>query len=182
MTTNEVAVPLIVCAFCTKEDIQRCKKCDRPFCIDHTSRFSPNFCQDCLHISVTRDKFVRTVEEYDHTKDEMVVKRDSCDRIRLDGPDYVFYTKWINNLNDDELKGVFEFHYFIVKLIEHENEVRVINRNKKTRESPHPISIMKTTETRSIKQTKTKDMRADLRKLGLSDAVIELMIKAAQGG
>src|SRR6185312_977680 len=132
METQEVAVPLIVCAFCTKEDVQKCKRCNRTFCIDHASRFSPNFCQECFkNVTVVVDKFIRKVEDYDHTKDEMVVRTESCDRLRLDGPDYVFYTRWINQLNDDELKSVFEFHYFIVKLIEHENEVRIINRNKK---------------------------------------------------
>lgn len=177
------APPLIVCAFCTKEDVKKCLKCNRNFCPEHSARISPNFCQDCFkNLSVIIDKFTRTIEDYDHTTDSMVVKKDSCMQLRLDGPDYVFYTRWINQLNDDELRNVFEFHYFIVKLIEHENETRIITKNKKLRDAPSPLSITKTTETKTTKTTTQKDMRTELRKLKLPDAVIEAMIKAAQGG
>ena len=173
---------LIVCAFCTKEDVKKCQRCERSFCTEHAARFSPNFCQECFkNLAVVVDKFVRTSEDYDQTTDKLTTRRESCARIQIDGPDYVFYTKWINNLNDEELLSIFEFHYFIVKLIEHENEVRKINRNKRNREMPLPLATTTVTETRSVKQTKAKDMRTELRKLGLPEATIELMVKAAQG-
>lgn len=174
---------LITCAFCTKEDVQKCLKCQRFFCPTHSCRVSPNFCQDCFkNLSVIIDKFTRTIEDYDHTTDSMVVKKESCTQLRLDGPDYVFYTKWINQLNDDELRSVFEFHYFITKLIEHENETRIIAKNKKKRETPYPISVTKTTETKTTKTTQQKDLRSELRKLKVPEAVIDAMIAAAQTG
>lgn len=179
--TPVLAPTLVTCSFCTKEQIRNCRQCKRPFCTDHSHRFSPDFCQDCFkNLSVIADRFTRTTEEYDHQRDEMVTRRESCDRLRLDGPDYPFLTMWIDKLTDEELKSVYEFHYFIVKIIEHDNEIRKIGKQKRLRETP--VQITKTTETRVRKEAKPKDLGAELKKLGLPQAVIDAMIAASKGG
>lgn len=158
-----------------------CLKCKQLFCPMHSARFSPNFCQDCFkNLTVILDKYIRSTEDYDSITDQLVTRKESCNRLQIDGPDYVFYTKWIHKLNDDELKSVFEFHYFIVKLIENENEIRIItkNKNKSKKNIQAPISIVKTTEVTSKKESKPKDLRTELKKLGIKDDVIDKMIAA----
>lgn len=171
---------LIVCTFCTSENIKNCLKCKRPFCVIHSSHVSPNFCKECFNnLQAINKRFIRTVEDYDSSTDTMTTRRESCDQLMLDGPDYVFYTAWINTLNDDELKLSFEFHYFIVKQIEHANEIRKIEHSQKLRGMPLPISTITTTETKTERKVKVKDPRAELRKLGIPEATIDVMLKAA---
>jgi len=173
---------LIVCTWCSTEEVKLCFKCNKPFCTAHASRLTPQACKDCFNgVTVFLDKFTRVTEDYDSVTDQMVTRRESCDRIRLDGPDYVFYQDWVHKLMDDELKSVFEFHYFIVKLIEHENEIRKVKKTQKLRETT-PILSSKTTEVKVKRETKPKDMRSELKKLGLPDVVIDQMIAAAQAG
>ena len=41
---------IITCAFdrCAEMDVHYCRKCERPYCIMHSNRFSPNFCKECF--------------------------------------------------------------------------------------------------------------------------------------
>lgn len=175
--------PLVTCSFCTVEEIRNCRKCKRPFCTNHSHRFSPDFCQDCFkNLTVIADKFTRTTEEYDHQNDQVVTRRESCDRLRLDGPDYPFLTMWIDKLSDEELKSVYEFHYFVVKIIEHDNEVRKIGKQKKLRETPL-IQTIRTTETKVRRETRPLDLGAELKKKfpGLPQHVIDSMVAASKG-
>lgn len=184
------SVQIIKCVFgCEEVKIRKCFKCGRPFCALHSAKFSPHFCQDCFKsLQVVLEKYTRIVEDYDDTTDTLTTKKETCDRIAIDGPDYIFYTTWINKLNDEELKSVFEFHYFIVKLIEHENETRVVKKRSSLSRRPkgigltpsQAIAVTTETETKTKRTAKPKDMRTELRKLGLPESVIETMLKAAE--
>lgn len=176
--TVEADIKLIVCTWCSGEKIKLCAKCNRPFCTLHSSRLTPILCQECFRgVSLVLDRFTRKTEDYDTALDTVITKTESCDRLRLDGPDWVWYTAWIHQLNDDELKIVFEFHYFVIKLIETANEQRKINKSQKL--AATSIGVTKTTETKTKKVAKPVDMRKQLEKLGLPEAVIVSMLKAA---
>ena len=160
---------LTVCVFeCSNEETKECLKCKRHFCIFHSNRISPNFCQDCFkQISLIKDKFERRVEDYDLATDTVTVRKESCDRIKLDGPDWVFYTAWIDTLNDDELQGVFEFHFFILKMIETQNEMRGQKYKDKLKGIKFSVgmSVTTTTDKRTKREVKQEDPMKKLKKL-----------------
>jgi hypothetical protein len=164
---DPVEKKLNTCVFTCNEEITiACRKCGRNFCINHASKFSPNFCQDCFKaLSLIVDKFERRVDDYDAVTDSIVTRKESCKRLRLDGPDWVFYTVWIHKLSDEELQVVFEFHYFIVKLIETENEQRKINHAQRLRGMPVPLGVKTTTETRTKRTVKPKDPLTELKRM-----------------
>lgn len=176
---------LITCKFdnCTELDIVYCRKCNRPFCIMHSNRFSPNFCKECFsNLASIEDKFTRTFEDYDSKSDKVTITRESCTRYYMDGPDWPFLQVWIDSLDDNQLKAIWNFHFFVMKTIEAENEVRKIKKLKVLRETPVP-RIQKATKIKSV-ITKTvqidtaEDLRKKFKKQGLPDAIIEQMITA----
>jgi len=175
--------PVLTCAFdhCTELDVKSCRKCNRLYCIMHANRFSPNFCKECFsNLSCIESKFTRTFEHYDEIKDQVIITKQSCTKYYMDGPDWPHMGLWISSLNDDELRSIFNFHFFVMKSIEAENEVRKIKRLKKLREQPTLTvktsmkSVLKTTV-----QVDTADsLRKKFKKQGLPDAIIEQMIQA----
>ncbi len=173
------------CKYCSPSDnndnLQTCAKCGSTYCSSHTAKFSPRFCKDCFsNISVIVDKYTRIKDDYDEVNDVVVSNKSSCTRIRLDGPDWVFYTQWVSQLNDDELRSVYEFHYFIVKLIEHDNDIRKVKKQDKLRNTKiTPMSISTVKETKVKRETKPKDMQKELEKMGLPVATIKIMLQAA---
>lgn len=175
------ATALLMCSFdCSSEETKECIKCKRLFCYVHASRVSPNICQDCFKsFSLIVDKFERRVEDYDEHNNSVLTRKESCKRLRFDGPDWVFYTGWIDTLTDDEMQIVWEFHFFIMKLIEHDNEVRKIKHAAKIRNSgiSMGVSVTTTTEKRTKKEAKPKDPRKELRKMfpKLTDEAFEKM-------
>lgn len=179
------SVPTItICAFnCTEQNVKACRKCQRAFCIMHCNTFSPNFCKDCFKdLAIISDKFKRTFD-YIGENGQLYIKTEERVRYYLDGMDWPFVTPWINNLSDDELKSLWVFHHYIMRLIETENDTRNIERNRKLRESPVPRLISSTT-TKTVKVTKPtqpetpESMRARLKKLNIPDITIDAMIKA----
>lgn len=180
---------LLVCTWCSAEDIRTCLKCNRHFCSLHSSSFSPAFCQECFKkLTLVIDKFTKVHEDYNPTTDAIVRKKEECDRLRLDGPDWVWFTKWVTKLTDDELAVVYEFHYFVLKIIETENEARKIERAHRIREksgvAKSVLSTEKTTEKKVRKTTKVVDLKSQFKKMFplLPEAAIDAMVAAAEKG
>lgn len=184
MANGEAVLPILrICNYCaTQDSLKECIRCGKLYCFMHSATFSPNFCQDCFkNFGAVWDKFIRTTTEYDPVSNSVYHLTKSSDRVRMDGPDYVFYTRWINKISDDDLEQVYEFHYFILKLIEHENEIRKIKHNRALQEKYKgiPIGILTTKETRSRREIKQKDMQAELERLGLPKPTVMAMCAAA---
>lgn len=169
---------LVICVFdCTETNIKLCKKCNRPYCLIHANRFSPNFCKDCFkNLSLVEKKFQRRTEDFDEVNDKLIIKTESCTQYMMDGIDWPFFNPWIADQTDEELSNLWNFHYFIMKSIETENDNRVIKKNAKIRNQPTPKLI--TTKT-TMKVTKAVDSKEDiikkLKKQGLPQAVIDAM-------
>ena len=174
---------IITCAFdrCTEMDVHYCRKCERPYCIMHSNRFSPNFCKECFaNLACIESKFTRTFEDFDEKTDKLIITKQSCVKYYMDGPDWPFLTAWIDGLNDHELKTIWNFHFFVMKTIESENEVRKIKKYKKLREMPSPVKVLKSANkiTKTIQITTSEELRKKFKKQGLPDAIIEQMILA----
>jgi len=168
---EEWPASLIKCVFdCSSEETKSCLKCHRNYCILHSSRISSNFCQDCFkNLSLIVDKFERRVEDYDSVTDTVTTKKESCKRLKFDGPDWIFYTAWIDKLTDDELQTVWEFHFFVLKLIEQQNEIRGAKRRdqlkSKSTQFMSGVQVTTTKETRTRKEVKPKDPLIELKKI-----------------
>ena len=182
---------LKLCSFsCSEQDTKICRKCQRQYCIMHASRFSPNLCQDCFkNVQVVLDKFSRTFE-YIGQNGQAHYKKESCNDWHMDGPDWPFMTLWINKMTDEELESIWMFHYFVVKTIEVENDLRKVNKRSQIANTYKPIGKaeqttgqMKVTTTKTTKTTMVvtaESIRQKLVKSGITDEnMIQMMIKAA---
>lgn len=186
-TSSEEAIDqLIVCAFdCTEQNVKRCRKCNRSFCIMHCNHFSPNFCKDCFKdLSIVADKFKRTFD-YIGDNGQLFVHTEQRIRYYMDGMDWPFVTPWIDGLSDEELKIIWVFHHYIMRLIETENDTRNVERNRKLREHVVPKLITgTTTKTRSVTKMAQPDtpetLKAKWLKQGLPLATVEIMLKAME--
>src|SRR5882724_8930247 len=144
------AQALPTCKFCLNEQTKVCIRCQSRFCTIHAAKFSPNFCKDCLtNLAATIERFQRTSTEYDALDDKLVTHTSTGTQIKIDGPDWVFYQAWIEQLSDDELREIYEFHYFVLKIIEYDNETRKVKKAKKLATAPTPLSISTTKEART---------------------------------
>jgi hypothetical protein len=175
---------LIVCAFnCTEQNVKNCRKCNRPFCIIHCNTFSPNFCKDCFKdLTIVSEKFKRT---FDHIADngQQYIKTEERTKWYMDGPDWPFVTPWLDSLTDDELKSLWVFHHCVMRLIESENETRKIEHYRKIREAAPSTRLITGTTTTSTKTVRTvkavdtaDDVRKKLRKQGIAENIIDMMI------
>jgi hypothetical protein len=182
---NNEGVLIDICAFndCHEQNVKRCRKCNRPFCIMHCNHYSPNFCKECFaNLTIIADKFKR---QFDHIADngQKYTSVEERTRFYLDGPDWPFINPWIETLSDDELKILWVFHHHIMRTIEHENDTRNIEKNRRLRETPVAKLITGTvTKTKSVTkvvQPETPEsMRAKWKKQGIPDAVIDMMVAA----
>lgn len=181
--TNNTSTEIITCSFnCSEQEVKRCRKCNRPYCILHTSRISPNFCKECFsQLEVIENKFSRTFDDYDVKKDQVILRKETCNRWYMDGPDWPFLNLWIDGLTDEELKMLWNFHYFIMKTIEHENDVRKIEKNRQLQSYKVPRLVSQTT-TKKVAKVQTPETPEQLKtkwlKLGIPQATIDQMLQA----
>lgn len=182
-SVEPTADQLNICAFsCSEQNTKRCRKCNRPFCIMHCNHFSPNFCKDCFKdLAIVADKFKRT---FDYIGDNGQLYTHTEERIRyyMDGIDWPFVTPWIDSLSDEELRIMWVFHHFIMRLIETENDTRNIEKNRKLRETPVPKLITTTSKkiTKIAQADTPETMRKKWEKLGIDSATIDMMLKAME--
>lgn len=189
--TQESSSKLATCSFdnCTEEQVTKCRKCDRLFCVMHSNKFSPNFCQSCFtNLAAIEEKFNRVFEDYDTKTDTVQIRKETHSKYYMDGMDWPFLGLWINKLSDDELRSWWIFHFSVMKLIEAENETRKVRKNQKLREQGIGlITGVKTKTTTTVTRTTTKmsdtpeQVRAKLKKQGVPDNIIDMMIAQMKG-
>ena len=184
--SEAVATPQITCFTCESTDVKSCIKCSKPFCAEHSSKISPNCCKDCFsEFAATVEKYTRIDEEYNEKTDSIVSHKSSSRRIRLDGPDYVWYSMAIQRLNDAELANMFQFHRFMVSLLEHTTTVRLVKNAQAQMLDGHKhknITTSTTTETKKTQRVKQqKSLRDVLIASGITDEVTLTAMLAAAG-
>lgn len=176
MASPEVAIP--TCKYCLNEQTKTCLMCQSHYCVLHSAKFSPNFCKDCLtNLSVIMDTISRTSTEYDMLDDELVTKVIQSKTLQLDGPDWIFYRTWIDNLSEENWLEVYQLHYFVLKYMEYQNEVRKIKRARRIAQAP--LSVKMTKEAKTKKVVATVDMQAQFEKMNIPVATIKAMLQAA---
>jgi len=167
----------LTCKFCLNENIKECIQCGSRFCALHAAKFSPNFCKECLtNLAVIIDTVTRTSTDYDMLDGELVLKAVQANRLRLDGPDWVFYNTWITNLSEEDWLQIYQFHYYVLKRMEAENEIRKVKRARRIANAP--LSTRVTKEVRIKKETKPVDLQESFEKMGLSIDKIKAMLAA----
>ena len=177
MASPDVPAPL-TCKFCLNEHFKECLMCKSRYCVLHAAKFSPNFCKDCLvNLSVILNTITRSSTEFDMLDDELVIKSVESKTLQLDGADWLFYSKWIEELPEDQWLEIYQFHYFVLKMMEHENEIRKVKRAKRIASAPLSVKITKEAKTQKIVQS--VDIQANFEKIGLSESAIRAMLLAA---
>ena len=183
------------CVFCLAEippletalNTKTCIKCKRPFCPQHSSKISPNACHTCFsEFAVVVEKYTRINEEYNEKTDSVVSHTSTSRRIRLDGPDYVWYSTAIQQLTDAEMAAMFQFHRFMVSLLEHTTTVRLVRKTQELagQRSTKNIQTTTTTEVRKTRKVKQqKSLREILIASGIPEGpLLDTMLKAAEVG
>src|SRR5215831_5027059 len=155
----------LTCKYCLNENIKLCLKCKSRYCSIHAAKFSPNFCKDCLtNLGVIIDTVNRTSTEYDMLDDSLITKVTQSKTLQLDGSDWVFYSKWIEDLREEDWLEIYQFHYFVIKMMEYENEVRKVKAARRIASAP--LSVRVTKESKTKKEVSQVDMQTKLEKLG----------------
>ena len=177
------------CAFCPPElntiDSMVCVKCDKGYCIEHSSKICSIFCQDCFQkLTLIVDKYVRQRNEYDPIVKQNINHSSMALRLKLDGIDWVWYTASVNLLTEAEFFIQFEFHRFMVSIFEHLYTIRTIeDRNIKLAQARKTLKIPLNPQAVSLDgskkiATKVIDLAATLRAQGLPEGVIQAMLRA----
>jgi hypothetical protein len=183
MSNGAVVAPQILCSYCTNVEVKSCIKCTKLFCPDHSSKITPDCCKDCFaEFASVIIEHTKTDVEYDVKTDSVVTHRSSGHRINLIGPDYVWYSVWIQQLTDEELANSFQFHKFVVSLLESTKDERQIRKNQAhIGERSTRITSSTTTVTNKTKRVKqTKSLRDVLIASGITDeTTIKAMLLAA---
>jgi hypothetical protein len=184
-------VEYLSCVFCGPYDgtheipkTKNCVKCKRAFCPAHASRITQDCCKECFaEFSVVVEEHTKVDTEYDEKSDSIITHRSSGDRIKLDGPDYVWYNITVSSLNDAELALSIQFHRYMVSRLALETTIRLV---KKTQElQGQPVSkgristTTTTTKTKKVKQQKS--LKEILMASGITDPVILASMLAAAG-
>jgi hypothetical protein len=168
----------LTCKYCLNEQVKECLKCKSRYCSIHAAKFSPNFCKDCLgNLSAILEDKNLTSTEYDMIDDVLVTKSVSSKTLQLDGPDWIFYSRWIEDLPEDQWLEIYQFHYFVLKMMEYENELRKVKRARKIASAP--LSIKVTKEAKTKKEITQVDMQAKLEALKIPADTIKAMLQAA---
>lgn len=176
MSTPDVTLP--TCKYCLNENVKLCLKCKSRYCSIHAAKFSPNFCKDCLtSLSVILDTISRTSTEYDLIDDALITKSVQSKTLQLDGPDWIFYSAWIENLPETDWLEIYQFHYFVLKMMEYENEVRKVKQARRVASAP--LAVRMTKESKTKKEVTQVDMQTKLEKIGIAPDVIKTMLQAA---
>ena len=175
-----------ICGDTTDYTITRqCVKCKQPFCIEHSSKIDPTYCEHCLiDVTLTEDTFQRITEDYDEETDQIVTKKSPiAKRIKLNGADWAFHTERINKQSDEELKLTLQFYKASVSLMEMELVSRKVKQTVLgITTAQGRIGSKKVTDTTVRKITKVKkpvDLEGLLKKmkdLGLTQEQIKSML------
>lgn len=178
MSSNGTATPFVTCAFCTENNTHNCIKCQKPYCMNHCSKISPQLCQDCfLAVSVIIDDYLKEDKEevYDEATDTVTteVHRRKCKRVRLDGPDYVWYNVFIQKATDAELAPMIEFHKFMVSRMENEKATRIIRTNQASTNGKATKNILSVQTQTTVNKKKTIKQQKDPRSVLLASGIKE---------
>lgn len=167
----------ITCKYCLNEQIRTCLMCKSRFCVLHAAKFSPNFCQDCLsNIGVIRNIVTRTSVEYDMIDDQILPKVIHAPTLQLDGPDWVFYQAWLAERTEEEWMDVYQFHYFILKYMEYENELRKVKQTRRIQSATVGTRSPQTPRPRKIMSG--PEVQASMEKAGFDATAIKAMMAA----
>jgi hypothetical protein len=167
---------------CSEQELHTCRKCERKYCVMHTNKFSPNFCGECFkNLQAIEAKFTRTFDDYSTLDDKVTIHKETHTKYYMDGMDWPFLGVWVHRLSEEELRVWWVFHHSIMKLIEVENETRRIEKSRKLREQG--IGLITGFNKKagvSVKITKSpdtaEDVRKKLKKQGIPDNIIDMMI------
>lgn len=176
MASPDAAIP--TCKFCLSEHVKLCLMCQSRFCVLHAAKFSPNFCKDCLsNLSAIIGTMSQTGTEYDMLDEELVIKVTQYKTLQLDGPDWIFYRQWIENLREEDWLEIYQFHYFVLKFMEYQNEVRKVKRAKRIASAPLSVKMVKQATTQKV--VAPIDMQTQFEKMKIPTATIKAMLQAA---
>jgi hypothetical protein len=132
--SEEAHIAALVCDVClelnlTTKSVIRCAKCEQAFCFHFASNIDAQYCVNCMsEMSISKSIVTKT---YEHKNDEtgaISFYRRKARDIKIEGLDWLFAQRKINELADVELDMAIEYHRNICSLMMAESERR---RNEK---------------------------------------------------
>jgi hypothetical protein len=145
------------------------------------SKFDPAYCVHCMaDIQVLDDTFTRTETEYNKKKDVMTVITSKCRQISFAGADWVWHSKRIAELTDDELKSQFEYHRATVAQMELEIMTRNVKKAHQNYGLPGQHSSISVTRVSEVKKSKITKVEKSVNLTSLGIALQKLHLTPEQ--
>lgn len=165
--------------------IRKCIRCGEHFCLAHVSKIDPSACERCVKDVVVSDTvFEKTETDWDAKKDRLVTHTQKCRQVTLSGEDWVWLTRRIATLSDDELKSVIQYHKATVSAIEAELTERTIKRFQTNAVVPgqpqisvRTVTTKTTTRVAKPKQPDISKLASAIKTLGLSPEKLQELLK-----
>ena len=171
-----------------------CERCEQAFCLHYASMVDARYCVNCLSdISMTKQVITKEYVHRDSERNVTTVYRRRARQVKINGMDWLFAQRQINDMSDMELDLKVEYHRNILSLLISEQEDR---RNAKMHRyagikavpTPATTNVTNTSTTttttkkvRTVSKTKQQEQLAALLKTitakGTSIADIAAMLK-----
>ena len=137
-------------------------------------------------VTVKDDVFTRVETDYNEKTDTMTTTTARCRQISFAGADWVWHSKSIASMSDEDLKARFEYYRATVAQMELEITARRVKKSQQMYSIPGQPNTFTITTKREVKHTKTvkssKSVNMDalanaLKKLNLTKEQIAMLFK-----
>lgn len=153
-----------------------CSRCHRAFCEAHVSHLDPHFCVSCMSDVVLADTtYTRTDTEWREKTNELLSTMHTCRKLEFSGADWVWHTRWLHEISDEELKNNIELHRAMVYQLENELTTRIIKNHAKLAKVSIPGQARLATTT--ISQVKTTARTVKTKAVPSAESVMEAILK-----
>src|SRR5271157_4032250 len=111
------------CYLCDNTELceKPCLKCNNFYCKICSSRLDPLYCDECLSDVVIEEKtYIKNTIDWDHLKDKLIEDRRHSKIITFRGIDWMFVSKRIADMSEEEVKTFIRYHQAHVSILESE--------------------------------------------------------------
>lgn len=155
----------------TENIVGTCARCQKAYCQKDISRIDPIYCDECMRDVVIEETIITKVEgEWHEDTNTVTYDKFQSKLIKFRGIDWMFASKHIADLTDEELKPTLEYHRAFVYHLESEIVSRAINKRQQQ------VLPAGTKRIATVKQT-TSITRKRVAKIIDFDALVDMAMK-----
>ncbi len=159
----------------------QCLRCQKWLCWECCSKLDPSYCIECIaDVTVKDDTFTRTETDFNEKTNVMTTTTARCRHISFVGADWVWHSKSISTMSDEDLKARFEYYRATVAQMELEITTRRIKKTHQMYSLPGQPRTFTVTTKREVKTTKTSKNSKEINLGALATALKKLKLTPEQ--